>query len=229
MAALGMRGFDELRGFASIRVAACRTGPFQQALRCFSWQPHRRCAPAHARARSARSGQNCRSDFMANCSGVPPGGAEALQLPAAQCRAALGRLPKRGASRLKPAAAAPAPQPAARRLRARLAAAPPRCRNAPACARHVAPATTETAAQPAQERPPQPPNRARSRSALPPPRAAARLAAAHAPACCGPATDMGLCADAAAAAARPARDRSRLRRRSSGGVHASCRSGGGPL
>jgi hypothetical protein len=60
---------------------------------------------------------SCRSDFMSNCSGVKPGGAEALQClqqnsaklsPA--CRSAVGAISSKPAA---PAAAAPAPAPAA--------------------------------------------------------------------------------------------------------------------
>ena len=116
--------------------------------------------------------QNCRSDYMAHCSSVPPGGAESLNCLqnnssrlSAGCRGAVDAL--------KPAAAAPAAKPAA-------AAPPPAPAAAPAPERTAAPvrAPAATAAAPAQEQPrtqtaKPPPSRQ-----APPPRTAAAPAAA---------------------------------------------------
>ena len=113
--------------------------------------------------------QNCRSDYMAHCSSVPPGGAESLNCLqnnssrlSAGCRGAVDAL--------KPAAAAPAAKPAA-------AAPPPAPAAAPAPERTAAPvrAPAATAAAPAQEQPrPQTAKPPPSRQA-PPPRTALRL------------------------------------------------------
>ena len=139
--------------------------------------------------------QNCRSDYMAHCSSVPPGGAESLNCLqnnssrlSAGCRGAVDAL--------KPAAAAPAAKPAA-------AAPPPAPAAAPAPERTAAPvrAPAATAAAPAQEQQPRPRTAKPppSRQAPPPRTAAARASRSAARTC------MGVRADAAAAAARPTR------------------------
>jgi len=101
--------------------------------------------------------QNCRSDYMAHCSSVPPSGADSLNCLqnnsarlSASCRSAVDAL--------KPAAATPAAKPAA-------AAPPPAPAAAPAPERTAAPvrAPAATAAAPAQQQQP------RTRTAKPPP------------------------------------------------------------
>jgi len=95
---------------------------------------------------------NCRSDYMANCSSVTPGGIEALQCLqhnsaklSAACRGAVAALTPRAA----PAApAAPAAQPAAAPAASTPAAPPPAHSAAPPPAPHRAPA--HAAAPPAQ-------------------------------------------------------------------------------
>ena len=113
--------------------------------------------------------QNCRSDYMAHCSSVPPGGAESLNCLqnnssrlSAGCRGAVDAL--------KPAAAAPAAKPAA-------AAPPPAPAAAPAPERTAAPvrAPAATAAAPAQEQP-------RPQTAKPPPSRQARRRGRRCPA-----------------------------------------------
>ncbi len=97
--------------------------------------------------------QNCRSDYMAHCSSVPPGGAESLNCLqnnsarlSASCRSAVDAL--------KPAAAAPKPA----------AAPPPAPAAAPVPERATAPARAPAAATapPAQQQP-------RTQVAKPPP------------------------------------------------------------
>lgn len=73
---------------------------------------------------------NCRSDFMSHCSGVTPGGAEALQCLqrnvaklSAGCQGAVNALNPRNGPQPQPASApAPAPAPAASRPAAAVAA-----------------------------------------------------------------------------------------------------------
>src|SRR5215470_19510708 len=95
--------------------------------------------------------QNCRSDFMSNCSGVQPGGREALQCLqrnasklSAGCQGALAAIAPPAAPAAPPAPAAAAPPPAASAPAA--AAAPP---PGPA----AAPARTQAAAPPAAAAP----------------------------------------------------------------------------
>lgn len=109
---------------------------------------------------------NCRSDYMSNCMGVKPGGAEALQCLkkhvaklSAGCQAAVNGV---GEAAPAPAAAAPAPAPAA-------TAAP-----APAPQQATpAPTSAPTVAKPAAPPPPARP----AAASLAPPKAAPQPAA----------------------------------------------------
>jgi hypothetical protein len=94
--------------------------------------------PTQAQQSAIRS--NCRSDFMANCSGVTPGGAEALQCLQRNtaklspgCRTAVGAISP--PSPPAPAAAAPAAAPAA--MPAAASAPPPAAPAAPTTAAHA--------------------------------------------------------------------------------------------
>jgi hypothetical protein len=130
--------------------------------------------PSQAQIGAVKS--NCRSDYMAHCSSVTPGGAEALNCLqnnaprlSGACRAAVDAL------KPPPAAAAPAPKPAAAPAAAPAPAAVP--------ARAPATAAAPTAA------PKQPP---RTQAAKPPqqPKQAPRTAAAPAAPAAAPAPEF---------------------------------------
>ncbi len=128
--------------------------------------------PTAAQQDAIRS--NCRSDFLSNCSGVPRGGAEALQCLqrnvaklSAGCQAAVNAVTPRAATPAPAAAPAAPPAPAT-------AAPPP-----PAPSQAAAPpASTSTppATAPQSRQPPPPP--ARATTPPPPARAAAPPASA---------------------------------------------------
>ncbi|MEW6450718.1 MAG: hypothetical protein AB1490_08735 [Pseudomonadota bacterium] len=128
--------------------------------------------PTQAQRDAIRS--NCRSDYMANCSGVTPGGAEALQCLqrnmsklSSSCQSAVNAISPPPAAP-KPASQAPEPAPAP-------AAAP-----TPAPA--PAPATTTAAAPATQPAPaPRAPAPATRAAAAPPPAAAPAARPAGAP------------------------------------------------
>jgi hypothetical protein len=118
--------------------------------------------PSQSQISAIRS--NCRSDYMAHCSSVPPGGAESLNCLqnnssrlSGACRASVDAI--------KPAAEAPAPKPAAAPAPAPTPAAAP----APA----AAPSAPATAAAPALA----PRTQAAPARQAPPPRTAAAPAA----------------------------------------------------
>ena len=101
--------------------------------------PPARRSPPSSRAPSAR---NCRSDFMSKCSGVTPGGKDALHLPAEERRQPVARLQDRGErdhpgaragqpSRPQPAAGTRGGRRAAAAAAAPAAAPPPRSRPPP--------------------------------------------------------------------------------------------------
>ena len=138
-------------------------------------------APSKAQQDAIRS--NCRSDFMANCSSVKPGGKEALACleqnkakVSSGCQAALNAI-----SAPAPAQAAPAPSKVAP-----APVAPPPAASAPAAAPAVAatPPTAPAAPPPAKSRPAPAPKAAAApvRPAAPPPAAPATPAVAAPPA-----------------------------------------------
>ena len=136
--------------------------------------------PTQAQRDAIRS--NCRSDYMSNCSGVTPGGAEALQCLqrnmsklSSSCQSAVNAIspPPSGpaaAPAPKPAAAAPEPAPAP------VAAPAPAPAPTPAATTAAAPTTQPTSA-------PRAPAPAPARTAaVPPPAAAPTARPANAPA-----------------------------------------------
>ena len=102
--------------------------------------------------------QNCRSDYMAHCSSVPPGGAESLNCLQNNL-SRLSGLCRSAVDALKPAAAAPAPKPAA--------APPPAPAATPAPERATAPARAPATAAAPQERPAPAPKPAKRRHRAP--------------------------------------------------------------
>ena len=117
---------------------------------------------------------NCRSDFMSNCSGVQPGGAEALQCLQKNvaklspgCQGAVNALSPRGAP--SQATAAPAPAPTAAPSAAPMPAA------APVAAPVTGPAAKPRAPQPARTATAQPPAAAPGRPAPAPASPAAAM------------------------------------------------------
>lgn len=99
---------------------------------------------------------NCRSDFMANCSGVQPGGRDALEC----LKRNLGKLSggcQAAVSAISPAAAAPTPAPAASAPTAPAASAPAAPGTSKPAAARPAPAPKRAARPPAPAAPTAPP------------------------------------------------------------------------
>lgn len=141
--------------------------------------------PSKAQQDAIRS--NCRSDFMRNCSGVTPGGREALECLAQNkakvsggCQAALNAIAAPAAAKPEPRPEPkPEPKPETRSEPAQPAAAPPAATAAPhspeapkapppAAARPAPKAAPKSATAPARAAPPPP-----AAAAVPPPPAEA--------------------------------------------------------
>ena len=155
--------------------------------------------------------QNCRSDYMAHCSSVPPSGAELAELPAEQFGAAFGLLPKCG-RRTQAGCGGPGRKACGSSTASRASGCPRagthRCTGARSGGDSGRPGPTTTTPYTDCETTSQPSGAAAADGGCPG-RSACRSTAR---------TCMGVRADAAAAAARTIGDRPRVRWRPAGGV-----------